>query len=1021
MKTKNYFSILKRVGRLCLLSGTMLVATSVFAADITTGLIIHYDFEAVSGTTVPDVSGSAFDGTLAGAAAVTTGYIGQSGLQCTAKADYLSLPAGFTTNLTSFTYSAWVKLDALKDATRFFDLGIGANSSSTNNFLAFIPSLNGDDQYMVLRYRPASGTAYNVASTVKCPVGVWAHVAVTYNWNGTYGTATIYLNGSAVGTGTNLPYNPSLSLGSTTDNFVGYSRWPSNTNGFGGVLDDVRFYNRALTTADIMALRGVPSELTAEYNNLTASTLIAGGNLTNVTSNLNMPQTVTTPGVSITWTSSNTAVVSLDGTVTRPTNFDATSILTATLSETSNGETYTLVKSFTVVVKATNILGDILANWDFNKDLIFVENGLTKVKSSSEMPFVGTVMNDATIRTIGAPTSIQYNVLYTGNGTGYFDLGTAIGEAVYSLTDYTIAGYFRADDDAVISTGGNFYWTLSNTADAVADPTGYIIGQLNVQRNAITPTLYSAEQGVSAGTAAPVGGWHHIAYVQSGTTGTVFVDGVSVATAPVSNLPSTTLPIIGRTGTYYNWLGRSPYVLDNYLKKTMLYGFQLMKATVSGPDLINGYDVYPGVLTTIQNLDAAYAENPNYVSGGLADEANNLTLGDLSAVTSNITLPTKGTLDNTINISWTSSNTLVIANDGTVTRPKYFNVNDTLIATLSKDAQTITKSFPATVLLEPGTEFTTDLIVKYDFSSVSDSTVTDAAEMHFAGKIKNNASIASMGTTQIYKVLNLGDGNGYFDMGLEVGKVLYHLNDYTMSCYYRIDASYEDILKNGNYLWLFSNSTDALTGKNGYINGTLTTQAVSITPTFYSAKEAVSYATAASLGGWHNLTYTQSGTIGTVYVDGYNVASGTVNNLPSTTLPKVGLEGTPFNWIGRSCYPASDVYLRKTLVYDFRLYKLALDADQIKTSVLNVEGTIPSLDNAYNEYFNGVIQIVNSPYKVTSTVGEIKIIGLQGTEKVSVFDIAGRQLKVVNVNRITTNAGIYFVKVDNYVAKVIVK
>lgn len=1021
MKTKNYFSILKRVGRLCFLSGALFVATSSFAADITTGLIIHYDFEAVSGTTVPDMSGSALDGTLVGAAAVTTGYIGQSGLQCAAKADYLSLPAGFTTNLTSFTYSAWVKLDALKNATRFFDLGIGA--SATNNFLAFIPSFNGDDQYMALRYRPASGTAYNVVSTVKCPVGVWAHVAVTYDWNGTAGSATIYLNGSAVGTATNLNFNPSLSLGSTTDNYVGYSRWPSDGNGFGGVFDDVRFYNRALTTADIMALRGVPSELMAEYNNLTASTLIAGGKLDNVTSNLTIPQSLATPGVSIAWTSSNVAAVGLDGIVTRPANFDATSTLTATLSETSNGETYTLTKSFTVVVKAINTLNDVLANWDFNKDSIFVENGITKVKSTSQIPFVGTVMNDATIRTIGAPTSIQYNVLYTGNGTGYFDLGTAIGEAVYSLTDYTIAGYFRADSDAVISTGGNFYWTLSNTADAIADPTGYIIGQLNVQRNAITPTLYSAEQGIGAAAAASVGGWHHIAYVQSGTTGTVFVDGTSVATGSVTNLPSTTLPIAGRTGTNYNWLGRSPYVLDNYLKKTMLYGFQLMKATVSDADLIGGYGDFPGVLTTIQNLDAAYAENPNYVSVNVAAEAANLSLGDLSAVTSNITLPTKGTLDNTINISWKSTNPLVISNDGTVTRPKYYNANDTLIATLTKDAQSITKSFPATVLLAPGTAFTSDLIVKYDFSTVSDSIVTDAAEMHFTGTTKKNASIASMGTTQTYKVLNLGDSIGYFDMGLEVGKVLYHLNDYTMSCYYRIDASYANILNTGNFLWNFSNSADAPTDKNGYIIAALGKQSVSITPGYYPANtgnEAVSYATPASLDGWHNLTYTQSGTVGTVYVDGYNVATGTINNFPVTALPKAGFDGTRFNWIGRSCYPA-DSYLRKTLVYDFRLYKVALDADQVMNSVLNVAGTLPNLDNAYRESFSGVRQIKDSPYKVTSTAGEIQVLGLQGTEKVSVYDIAGRQLKVVNANSITTNSGIYFIKINHYIAKVIVK
>jgi hypothetical protein len=176
----------------------------------------------------------------------------------------------------------------------------------------------------------------------------------------------------------------------------------------------------------------------------------------------------------------------------------------------------------------------------------------------------------------------------------------------------------------------------------------------------------------------------------------------------------------------------------------------------------------------------------------------------------------------------------------------------------------------------------------------------------------------------------------------------------------------------------------------------------------------------ASKSSWHHFAYTQSGTTGTLYVDGMPMMSDTITSLPSTTLPKSGQLGTLYNWIGRSCY-ASDVNLRKTLVYDFRLYKTALTDEQIQNSVLNVGSTINALDFAYQEDASALKTVTDSRYKVISTVNEISILGLNGTEKISIFDISGRQLKMTNASSIAVNAGAYIVKIDNFVTKVIVK
>lgn len=761
----------------------------------------------------------------------------------------------------------------------------------------------------------------------------------------------------------------------------------------------------------------IPTNLVAAYNALTL------GDVSAVTSNITLPATSGPANIPVTWTSTLPLVIATDGTVTQPDQFDASVKLTATMSDVVNGVTFTLTKDFFVTVLAKTAVDDLLANWDFAPDSIFIENGVTKVKSSSATAFVGTIMNDASIRTIG--NTKKYNVLYTGNGTGYFDMGTEIGVAIYSLTNYTMAGFFRIDADYTeLNSNGNFIWNFSNTMDAPTDKNGYIIGSLKNQSHNVTSSYWaSGDQGVGVNTNAPKDGWHHIAFTQNGNTGTVYIDGVQVAqNTGMTNLPSTTLPIAGRTGTLYNWLGRPCYPTDVYLRKTMIYGFQLLKATLAADDINMGYGSFEGVGTTIDNLNAAYAENPNYLAPELATEADNLSLGDLTAVTSNITLPAKGTLDQSISISWKSTNTSVIDNNGVVTRPNYYSYNDTLIATLSKNGQKVFKSFPATVVVKEGTEFTNNLLVKYDFSTVTDSVVTDAAEKHFTGTLKKNASISTIGTTVKYNVLNLGDSIGYFDMGPEVGKLMYNLTDYTVGAYYRIDSSYTDaaLASNGNFLWNFSNSSDILKTPTGYVIGSLRNQAYTITPTNWTPEQTVSFINPALKDGWHHFAYTQSGTTGTIYVDGILATSSTITMLPSTALPKADQLGTLYNWIGRSCY-TGDVYLRKTLVYDFRLYKTALTEEQIQTSVLNVGPTINALQVAYAEKPNAVSSIANNQYKVSTTAGTIKISGLNGTENVSLFDIAGRRIRVTNPTRISTNAGIYIVKINNEVTKVVVK
>jgi formylglycine-generating enzyme required for sulfatase activity len=90
-----------------------------------------------------------------------------------------------------------------------------------------------------------------------------------------------------------------------------------------------------------------------------------------------------------------------------------------------------------------------------------------------------------------------------------------------------------------------------------------------------------------------------------------------------------------------------------------------------------------------------------------------------SSVTLSITLPTSGTNGSTV--SWSSSNTAVISNTGTVTRPAYGsgNASVTMTATVSYESSSQTKVFNLTVIELPYTGLTDAQIVAADVAALA--------------------------------------------------------------------------------------------------------------------------------------------------------------------------------------------------------------------------------------------------------------------------------------------------------------
>ncbi len=86
----------------------------------------------------------------------------------------------------------------------------------------------------------------------------------------------------------------------------------------------------------------------------------------------------------------------------------------------------------------------------------------------------------------------------------------------------------------------------------------------------------------------------------------------------------------------------------------------------------------------------------NFVIYDFAVEVPELELGDLSEVVSDLTFPT--VLEDNSTVTWETSDTSVITNDGKVTCPEGSSVDVVIKATIMKDSVTIKKEFNATVI-----------------------------------------------------------------------------------------------------------------------------------------------------------------------------------------------------------------------------------------------------------------------------------------------------------------------------------
>lgn len=220
-----------------------------------------------------------------------------------------------------------------------------------------------------------------------------------------------------------------------------------------------------------------------------------------------------------------------------------------------------------------------------------------------------------------------------------------------------------------------------------------------------------------------------------------------------------------------------------------------------------------------------------------------------------------------------------------------------------------------------------NIVLHYDFSRSTSTTVEDISGSSQQASLKNSATVIKMGT---YNVLSLGTENGYLDLGKKAGELFRTLDQFTISVYYRVDEK-QDISMAGNYLWSFSTTVSCGNTSGRYSAYRINAQRAATASLGSNTEKAVQKGCASSRGRWVHVAYSQNEKVGSLYIDGQLVGSSQDMYVNSENFKLFNIN---YAFIGRSPF-AADSYLKNTLIYDFRLYNSAINADEI--SILSKE------------------------------------------------------------------------------------
>ena len=239
----------------------MLIMSDVALADLNTGLIAYYPFNGNAN----DESGQGKDGDVFGGASLTTDRFGNANsaylFNGTSSYININLPTINTAIDSNVTMSFWIKWDGKNDGLPFgfesYDLWF---SSGYFGFNTDQSDLWGTGSKKLANH--------------------WSFVTAIFN-NGDITKSSLYIDG--------VKSKLTQKLGSPITKFVstnariGYYFGGCSFCYFGGSIDDVRIYNRALTGAEIVALYDQSIPVSGTVKSLGTNTVVCKNETTGQT------------------------------------------------------------------------------------------------------------------------------------------------------------------------------------------------------------------------------------------------------------------------------------------------------------------------------------------------------------------------------------------------------------------------------------------------------------------------------------------------------------------------------------------------------------------------------------------------------------------------------------------------------------------------------------------------------------------------------------------------------------------
>lgn len=198
-------------------------------------LIAAFSFNEGSGSVLGDSAGGDNNGTISGATWSTAGKFGNA-LNFDGSNDLVSIADASNLDLTSgMTLEAWVRPDSLNGWTTAL---LKENGSSLAYALYASDNTNQPPAGYV-----KIGSDISAGGTSALPLGVWSHIAVTYDG----AVLRFYVNGNFVGS-TNISGNIAVSSGGLK--IGGNNVWGEY---FDGLIDEIRVYNTARSQTEIQS------------------------------------------------------------------------------------------------------------------------------------------------------------------------------------------------------------------------------------------------------------------------------------------------------------------------------------------------------------------------------------------------------------------------------------------------------------------------------------------------------------------------------------------------------------------------------------------------------------------------------------------------------------------------------------------------------------------------------------------------------------------------------------------------